>query len=348
MSEIIYELTGDRRCRKRIASRMQVLLERQRSLLLPEWPRAETEPTPSDHLPDTEARIEMIHQDCITLLRSRFVTFGNVHSLLGNVQNVASQLQSVPDIAAHFSTVVRVLQSVLNVTSQLTAAAEAAKKRLLLLMGNPNPTLNSDVNILREISHKVADDSSDFDIELSAPLPANYFSLTSVSRFYRLDALPTLASSIVYDFGTQLSALQDFSNGLSPDSQRYLKNVKITMVEGFMLTTPLISESTLSTYINATVPTLRVLNIDLWPRDPTRMNTEDRCWGEQSEALLRSLTDGKVKVRLELRWVVDCERFEREYVRDGAWRRVWGGEGEEAGGGNGDMCHRFYERRGGG
>ena len=124
------------------------------------------------------------------------------------------------------------------------------------------------------------------------------------------------------------------------------------MVEGFMLrynlTTPLISEHTLSTYVNITVPTLRVLNIDLWPRDPTRANTEDRVWGQQSEALLRSLTNVKAKVRLEMRWVADCERFEREYVRDGAWVRVWGGEVEELGSGNGDMCHRFYETRGGG
>ena len=46
--------------------------------------------------------------------------------------------------------------------------------------------------------------------------------------------------------------------------------------------------------------------------------------------------------------MVDCERFEREYVRDGAWVRVGGEEGEELESGKREMCHRFYETRGSG
>ena len=213
MNEIIYELTGDLLSKKAVSLQTTLLHDKQnprqhwRSL-----PKNET--ALIDRLRKTKGQVEKIHKD--------------FDSLLQNLQGVNF----------HFSALVQAFQSVLDVISQLSTAQ---------LLGKPNPTLNSDVNILREISRMVADDSSDFDIELAAPLPANYFSLTSVSRFYRLDALPILASRIIYDFGSNLSALHAFHNCLSPDSQRYLKNVKITMVEGFMLrynlTIPLISQN---------------------------------------------------------------------------------------------------------
>ena len=323
MNEIIYELTGVIRSKQAIALHFKKFHDKQKPRQ--HWRSlAKKDSVLIDRLRKTKGQVEKIHKD-----------FNCAH-------------QAFQGVDFHFSALVQAFQSVLDIVSQLSTAQ---------LLSKPNPTLNSDVNILREISHMVADDSSDFDIELAAPLPAKYFSLTSVSRFYRLEALPILASSIVYDFGSKTDTLHDFCNCLSPDSQRYLKNVKITMVEGFMgfmlpcnLNTPLTPGcTTLSTYINTILPALRVLNIDLWPRTPTRTDTESRAWGQESEDLLRSLTtDAKATVRLEMRWAADCERFEREYVRGGAWVRVWREESEEMESGNGEMCHRFYETRGGG
>ena len=324
MNEIVYELTGVIQSKQEVAERIRLLHDKTQKSRQHWRALAKQDSVLIDRLRKTKGQVEKIHKDFNCLP------------------------QTLQGVDFHFSALVHAFQSVLDVVSQLSTAQ---------LLSKPNPTLNSDVNILREISRMVADDSSDFDIELAAPLPANYFSLNSVSRFYRLEALPILASSIVYDFGSKMSTLHDFCNCLSPDSQRYLKNVKITMVEGFMgfmlrgnLTTPLTPGcTTLSTYINTTLPALRVLNIDLWPRKPTRTDTENRAWGQQSEDLLRSLTtDAKAKVRLEMRWAADCERFEREYVSGGAWVRVWKDESEEMESGNEKMCHRFYETRGGG
>ena len=127
--------------------------EKQKSLLrVHKRSRAWTQSVLIDRLRNTKGQVEKIHTD------------------------YGSLLQSLQGVDFHFSELVQAFQSVLDVVSQLSAAQ-------LLLMSKPNPTLNSDVNILREISIMVADDSSDFDIELTAPLPANYFSLTSVSRF---------------------------------------------------------------------------------------------------------------------------------------------------------------------
>ena len=238
-------------------------------------------------------------------------------------------------------------------------------------MHQPNPTLNGDVYIFRELSRIVADDTNDFDIHLAKPVPEFHFSLTSVSRFYRIDALPSLASSIRYDFGNGPRTLQSFSSVLSPASQLNIRNIKIKMVEGFMLhneALSLTSDRSLSTYINNTVANLRVLHIDLWPRDPTRTireptlatlvplgeasestdKTENRAWGVQSEVLLRSLHNVKAKVRLELRLAVDCEKFEREYVRNRGWKRIREKMPENPSNSNGDICYRWYGLHGSG
>lgn len=74
--------------------------------------------------------------------------------------------------------------------------------------------------------------------------------------------------------------LHKFRQRLSPRSRCYLKHVKISMVENFMLPKeiqPLLSERSFCDYVNTTLPDLRVLDIDLWPRDPTRTNIESRA-----------------------------------------------------------------------
>lgn len=70
---------------------------------------------------------------------------------------------------------------------------------------------------------------------------------------------------------------------------------------------------------------LRTLAIDLWPRNPTRPDRKVRAWGAQTEMLLAALgtvVAVRARIKLEMRWDADCERFEREYVERGRWRRV--------------------------
>lgn len=49
------------------------------------------------------------------------------------------------------------------------------------------------------------------------------------------------------------------------------------------------------------------------------------------------------RIRLEMRWAVDCERFEREYVEKGRWRRVVDNDENGASDRAGSFCHRSHD-----
>lgn len=72
-------------------------------------------------------------------------------------------------------------------------------------------------------------------------------------------------------------------------------------------------------------PNIRVLHVELWPRDPARIDAGDGEWGEQTLALLDNISQLKVNIVVEFRWMDDCEKFERRYMGKG-WRRVGGVE----------------------
>lgn len=169
-------------------------------------------------------------------------------------------------------------------------------------------------------------------IKCDNKIPANDLSLLRVSRFYRAECLAMLAPKMIYDFGFDVEAIQNFSKAVSPVLLKSIIQVRVTLVEGHMLPIP-------------QLPKLRMLNIDLWPRDPARSDPIDTAWGKQTETLLESLQTwaGVIKVRLEIRWKADCERFEREYVANGAWACVLKDVPEDQSSGNEGFCHRFYE-----
>ena len=313
MGEIIYELTGERRTRKEISGRENFLCQKYQQSK--HCSQAGARKALDDHFRATRRKVEKIQRDSNKLLRLPKTTSAGVGPLLQSIQDIASQLP----------------------------ASIQAEQAFSSLMDQPNPTLDGGVNIFLELSNLAADDANDIDACLEPPgFFESQFSncLTSVSRFYRIDALPNLASSITYEFENDLGLLHSFSKLLSPGSQRHLKRVKINMVEGAMS-----EPKDLGDYLKATLPNLRFLNIDLWPRDPTRLDTVNRNWGEQSKILVESLHTVRAKVRLELRLAADCEWFEREYVANGAWRRGLWDESEDR---DEAMCHRLYELRGSG
>ncbi|CAF9922030.1 MAG: hypothetical protein ALECFALPRED_002000 [Alectoria fallacina] len=175
-------------------------------------------------------------------------------------------------------------------------------------------------------------------IECDQKIPPNNLSLLGVSRFYRAKCFAMLASKMIYDFGTHIEAVQDFSKAVSPALLQSINQLRVTLVEGHMIPVPLL-------------PKLKVLHIDLWPRDPARTDLRDRVWGKQTERLLASLQTcaGTAKVRLGMRWREDCERFEREYVAiNGSWEQVSEDVPEDQSSSGEAICHQSYELRGGG
>lgn len=320
MCEIIYELSGERRDRKKISRTL-----RQKIGVLQD--NESTVGVLDNGLGETKRTVEKIFQDCTALLRLSMAASANPGHLLQSIQDMASQLP---------------------VAIQNDALAVQADQNFALLREQPNPRLNGSVNIFREFSRLVADCTKDYEIHPDTPIPASYFSLYSVSRFYRLDALQNLASNLIWDFGSDVELLHQFNQRLSPGSRCYLRHVKITMVENFMLpneTQPLNSKS-LCDYINTSFPNLRILEIDLWPRDPTRSETGNREWGAQSDVLIKSLHNLKARVRLALRWAADCERFEREYVREGGWKCIWKDGPDDQAERNVGISPRCYELHG--
>ena len=162
----------------------------------------------------------------------------------------------------------------------------------------------------------------------------NFLSLSLVNRFYWAECLDHLASNMKPDSQVR----QHFRSTDPAEILSSMRHVGVTLVDGYM---PRLPEA----------PGLSALTIDLWPRNPTRPNVRDRAWGTQTEALLAGLGVTSAvwaKITIEMRWVADCERFEREYVAAGCWRRVSGDGEDVAMVPEGGFCRRRYERWGNG
>lgn len=141
-----------------------------------------------------------------------------------------------------------------------------------------------------------------------------------------------------FDFGLDSQALQNFCSTAPAELFADLRHLQVTLVEGYMPDLP-------------ALPNLRTLAIDLWPRDPTRPDRKDRAWGQQTERLLATLgvvSAVRARIRLEMRWAADCERFERGYVREERWRRIVEDAQDGTSGQEGLLCRRRYELCGNG
>ena len=322
MSAIIYELSGQRVTKNEVILLLKNLEELRGRLRRKKSP-ADARTMLDNELCRTKRRVDRNQKDCKALLSPSVATSASAEPLLQSIQDMASRLP----------------------------VAVQADQKFSALMNQPNPTMNGDVNLFRELSRIVVDYATNFDIYLDTPVPASFFSLYFASRFYRLDALPYLASNLIWDFGSDIEMLHKFTKCFSPETQCYIRHVKITMVEHFMLpneTQPLNSKRNLCGYINTTFPNLRILEIDLWPRDPTRTDTGNREWGSQSDALIKTLHNLKANVRLQLKWAADCERFEREHVREGRWKCISKDGPHDQSMRNAGMSHGCYELRGSG
>lgn len=62
------------------------------------------------------------------------------------------------------------------------------------------------------------------------------------------------------------------------------------------------------------------MHLSLQPRRPRRLGRVDWEWGHQTEKFLETIAHVKAKISLELRWLHDCERFEREYIGERGWK----------------------------
>ena len=181
----------------------------------------------------------------------------------------------------------------------------------------------------------------------------NNLSLSLVNHGFRTDCIQYLASDTRFDFGLDRHAFQRFCNTVPADLIVSMRHARITMVEGHMPPLP-------------DWPSLCTLQIELWPRDPTRpelragelgqhgkWDAQLRAgeWGAQTEELLASLgitLASRARITLEMRWAADCERFERTYVEHGRWTRV-GADVEDCPPGRDErFCHRCYEMHGNG
>ena len=155
------------------------------------------------------------------------------------------------------------------------------------------------------------------------PHPHNTFtrtalSLSLVNHFYRTECIDYLASNTCFDFGSNRHTFQQFYSTAPTDLIVSMRHARITMVEGYMPPLP-------------DWPDLRTLQIELWPRNPARPEVKDREWGWRTEELLARLgvtLAVRARITLEMRWVADCERFEREYVMKGRWRRIFVDDGD--------------------
>ena len=198
---------------------------------------------------------------------------------------------------------------------------------------NTDPAENTPLLIHDSVLTAALKLNSSLSLLRSTLFAQDLISLSLVNRLYQNECLHHLVSSLHFNFGFDSRALQRFCSTTPPEILEAMHYLSVSLVEGYMPDLP-------------TLPNLRVLAIDLWPRDPTRRNREDRAWGPQTEKLLAALgveVAARARISLAMRWAADCWRFEREYVGTGRRGRVIGDEGNDAPDPEGVLCRRRYE-----
>ena len=319
LGEVIYELTGVRRHRKDNSTILTVLKAR-KAKLCPTRPNGKTEPKAEEKLPERAENASLITQ-------------------------FARELRKLP--ADNEESIAEHLREIQSLASKLPAAVQRDRTSISYMeakdmeMAKPNTKLNGAVSSFRELALLAKNrEEQPFGLYLTEQLPENYLALTSVNHFYRVDAFYFLASTLICDFG-------DFSDGnpsmdwlyttLTVPSLQLITQIRLRFVVGHMYYFP-----------KKLWPSVRVLHIELWPRDPTRVDPTDRTWGKQTRTLLEEMVQLGVKVVVHFRWKNDCEIFESEYLGRG-WRMI-GGDGDwdeeedgKRGVGETGMCWRSYE-----
>lgn len=241
----------------------------------------------------------------------------------------------------------KITEEIMEIQVDLSGLLEAYKKEHRTAVSVPPepvlhfsscPTITPNAELFRLLSSNAS--NPDAYLSLTTYLPRfNIFSITLVNRFHRTNALAILASNLVYDFGDDIKLINKLH---TPATCHYMRRVRVTFVEGYM---QLAFLQQLASGSVSLLPSLRELFVELWPRNPTREDTEDRSWGVQTPILLEALRVFNARVVVEFRWKSDCQRFEREYVGVSGWKRKVDVEAEEvvdvteAEG----MCRRSYE-----
>ena len=231
----------------------------------------------------------------------------------GTIYELTGQRRCRKAVSSH----IQVLKGVSR--SSKTVNTDPAENTPLLIH---DPVLTAALKLNRGLS-----------LHRSTPFAQDLLSLSLVNRLYQTECLHHLVSRLHFNFGFDSRAFQRFCSTTPPEILEAMRYLNVSLVEGYMPDLP-------------TLPNLRVLAIDLWPRNPTRQNQEDRAWGPQTEKLLAALgleVAARARISLEMRWAADCWRFEREYVGKGRRGRVIGDEGNDAPDPEGVLCRRRYE-----
>lgn len=197
--------------------------------------------------------------------------------------------------------------------------------------------LSDNPDIVRYLSTIASNRKDGLSVRCNTDFAQNLLSLSLVNHFYRTESLDAVAwNDLRFDFGSDGQALRLFCSTAPIAALAAVRHLHVTLVEGYMPDLP-------------ALPNLCTFATDLWPRNPTRREWDDRAWGKQTETLLAAL--GVVlavgaRITLEMRWAADCERFEREYVGEGRWSRVIEADENGAPDRRGPFHRRCYELRG--
>lgn len=126
-----------------------------------------------------------------------------------------------------------------------------------------------------------------------------------------------LISNLMFEF-TEYTAFTSFCRLQSSEWRNNITSISLQHLEGYS-NFPLEDPNAI---LNDAFPKLRIVHLSLQPRDPRRLRLADWEWGPQTKKFLKNIAHVKGKVSLELRWLHDCERFEREYVGEKGWEIV--------------------------
>ena len=297
ISGLIYEITGCHRHRKHVSSHIQDLKKKLGWPSAVEYTSLKRLPTISNQQPGA---------DFVSMLDAFTLAFEAPRS-----ESVISELfcnSSLPPCL---------------VKSQLpTMGQDSPKYHVSLLRPHIRPKiqgspLRSDSSIPFDGSQKPDDVTSpSFALYSGLVFDCAFLSLMAVSRQIRAEAVSVLESchGSVHSHNS-LYLLQGMCPQLGLESRMRIRTIHVDFIE--TLETQSTDElATSGSFITDQFPNLECLHLFLVPLTD-RMTP--RWEGTKTLSFLNSFQDMTATVKLELRFIHDCEFFEREYVSKRGW-----------------------------
>ncbi|KAL9073474.1 MAG: hypothetical protein Q9161_002895 [Pseudevernia consocians] len=261
---------------------------------------------------------------------------------LSSLTSLRGQVKTRQEVASH----VQVLKGWAQgwVHRRGTETAQYVNMKQSSKVGKPRPAVSVDDLVVLIASSEILRhfpaityNPDSLSVHSDTSSAQDFLSLSSANRLYRTECLHYQTLRIRGDFGFDGHALQRFCSMAPAEALAAIYHLLSLLLKA-------IRTGFLTSRIFAFL--ILICGLVTQRTGGTRILFSDSSWGTQTETVLAALEVTlavRAGIRLEMRWVANCERFGREYVQKGRWRRVIEGKGHGAPDQEGSFGRKYYD-----